>query len=345
MLPASRHFSRGLGRPAIRRFAAGATAALLSALLSAPFSPGQDKTDDDVTTISVDVQVVNVLATVRDKQGQIVSNLTRDDFILEEDGKRQEIRYFARQADLPLTIGLLVDTSVSQEGVIGPQKRAAARFFEEVLRQDKDLAFLISFDVDIELLQDLTNSRKLLRTALQRLRVQGSRGGLHPGPVPQSRRPVGTALFDSVYLASREVLKGQVGRKAVVLISDGNDYGSRVKREEAVEAAHRADVVVYGIRYFDREFYFRAGASGGGGGSTLNKFAKATGGNLFEMKKKMTLKQIFDQIQQELRNQYSIGYHSNQDPGVQGFRKIQLRAKRKDLKVQARAGYYVGESP
>ncbi len=345
MPPASRHSFRGLDRTAIRRLAAGATAVLASAVLSAPLLPGQDETDDDITTISVDVQVVNVLATVRDKQGQIVSDLTRDDFIIEEDGKLQEIRYFARQADLPLTIGLLVDTSVSQEGVIGPQKRAAAQFFEEVLRQDKDLAFLISFDVDIELLQDLTNSGKLLRTALQRLRVQGSRGGLHPGPVPQSRRPVGTALFDSVYLASREVLKGQVGRKAVVLISDGNDYGSRVKREEAVEAAQRADVVVYGIRYFDREFYFRAGASGGGGGSTLNKFAKATGGNLFEVKRKTTLKAIFDQIQRELRNQYSIGYRSNQDPGAQGFRKIQLRAKRKDLKVQARAGYYVGESP
>ena len=333
---ASRNSFSGLG---------GAAAAAALVFFSTLLAPGQDNPNDDVTTISVDVQVVNVLATVRDKKGRIVSDLTRDDFIVEEDGKPQEIRYFARQADLPLTIGLLVDTSVSQERVIGPQKQAAAQFFDEVLRQDKDLAFLISFDVDIELLQDLTNSGKLLRTALQRLRVQGSRGGLHPGPVPQSRRPVGTALFDSVYLASQEVLKGQVGRKAVVLISDGNDYGSRVKREEAVEAALRADVVVYGIRYFDREFYFRAGASGGGGGSTMNKFAKATGGNLFEVKKKMTLNAIFDQIQQELRNQYSIGYRSNQDPGTPGFRKIQVRAKRKDLKVQARAGYYVGESP
>ena len=335
----------GPARPSRRRAVGSAATVVAFAVLLTPYSSGQDNPDDDITTISVDVRVVNVLATVRDKKGQLVSDLTRDDFIIEEDGKPQEIRYFARQADLPLTIGLLVDTSVSQERVLGPQKQAAAQFFEEVLRHDKDLAFLISFDVDVELLQDLTSSGKLLRSSLRRLRIQGSRGGLHPGPVPQSRRPVGTALFDSVYLASEEVLKGQVGRKAVVLISDGNDYGSRVKREVAVEAAHRADVVVYGIRYLDRAFYYRAGSFGGLRGGTLNKLAKATGGNVFEVKKKMSLRAIFDQIQEELRNQYSIGYHSNQDSGPSGFRKIQVRAKGKDFKVQARDGYYAGEAP
>ena len=315
------------------------------AALPAAFLTAQDNAGDNAATITIDVEVVNVLATVRDKKGLLVSHLTRDDFILEEDGKPQEIRYFARQADLPLTIGLLVDTSVSQERLIGPQKQAAAQFFDEALRHDRDLAFLISFDVDVELLQDLTNSRKLLRNSLQRLRVQGSQGGLHPGPVPSSRRPVGTALFDSVYLASREVLQGQAGRKAVVLISDGNDYGSRVKREEAIEAAHRADVVVYGIRYLDHDFYFRAGVPGAAGGSTLKKFANATGGNLFEVKKKLPLKTIFEQIQQELRHQYSIGYRSNQNPGQAGFRRVHLRAKPKNFKVQTRSGYYVGETP
>tara|TARA_Y100000588_G_scaffold394477_1_gene515153 strand:- start:4052 stop:5029 length:978 start_codon:yes stop_codon:yes gene_type:complete len=309
-------------------------------VLSPTHLSAQTTTDSKIPTISIDVQVVNVLASVRDKSGQLVNNLTRDDFVVVEDGEPQEIRYFARQTDLPLTIGLLVDTSVSQERVIDPQKQAAAQFFEEILRHDKDLAFLISFDVDIELLQDLTNSRKLLNTSLQRLRVQGSRGGLYPGPVPQSRRPVGTALFDSVYLAAQEVLRAQVGRKAVVLISDGNDYGSRIKRKEAIEAAHRADVVVYGIRYLDREFYFRAGSSGGGGGATLKKIAKATGGNLFEVKEKMPLRAIFTQIQKELRNQYSIGYRSNHTPGPPAFRRIELRTKRKDLTVQARNGYY-----
>ena len=147
---------------------------------------------------------------------------------------------------------------------------------------------------------------------------------------------MGTALFDSVYLASREVLQGQVGRKAVVLVSDGNDYGSRVKRNEAIEAAHRADVVVYGIRYLDQEFYFRAGSSGGGGGSTLKKIARATGGNLFEVKRDMPLKEIFKQIQEELRSQYSIGYRSNHTTEQSGFREIQLRTKKKGLQVQAR---------
>ena len=309
-------------------------------VLSPTHLNAQATIDSEIPTISIDVQVVNVLASVRDKHGQLVNNLTGEDFVVVEDGEQQEIRYFARQTDLPLTIGLLVDTSVSQEHLIDPQKKAAAQFFEEILRQDKDLAFLISFDVDVELLQDLTNSRSLLSTSLQRLRVQGSRGGLYPGPVPQSRRPVGTALFDSVYLAAQEVLQAQVGRKAVVLISDGNDYGSRVKRKQAIEAAHRADVVVYGIHYLDREFYFRAGSSGGGGSATLTKIAKATGGNLFEVREKMPLRAIFTQIQRELRNQYSIGYHSNHAPGPPVFRRIELRTKRKDLTVQARNGYY-----
>ena len=244
--------------------------------------------EEDVT-ISVDVDVVNVLATVRDKQGRLLTGLTKEDFVLEEDGRPQTIRYFTRQTDLPLTIGLLVDTSISQERLIEPQRRASFQFFSQVLRHKKDLAFLISFDVDIELLQDLTDSQKLLGAALNKLRVQGSRTGLHPGPVPTSRRPVGTALFDAVYLAADEMMTPQVGRKALILISDGIDYGSRMKRENAIAAAQRANVAIYGVRYYDNQFYNRSvrtgrhrsstiSLGGGGGSSTLKKLAKETGG-------------------------------------------------------------------
>jgi VWFA-related protein len=295
---------------------------------------------DEESTIRVDVDVVNVLATVRDKKGGLVNNLTKDDFVLVEDGVPQQITYFSQQTDLPLTIGLLVDTSVSQQRLIEDERSASFQFFQQILRNRKDLAFLISFDVDVELLQDLTDSSTLLHHGLEQLEIQGSSGGIMPSPVPTSGTSPGTVMFDAIYLASDEMLKGQVGRKAIVLISDGNDYGSRLKIEDALDAAHHSDVVIYGVRYFDREFYFRAGAMGGGGFGTLKKLGRETGGNIFEVSKKKPLKEIFDEIQAELRSQYSIGYTSTRGASDGGFRKIELTTKNKNLKVSARNGYY-----
>ena len=291
-------------------------------------------------TISVDVEIVNILATVRDKKGRLVNDLPKDAFILEEDGKRQDIKYFAQQSDLPLTIGLLIDTSVSQQRLIHEERRAGSQFFKQVLRHKKDLAYLISFDVDVELLQDLTESKRLLADALDNLEVQGGGGGVHPGPVPTQGRAPGTVLFDAVYLASDEMMRGQVGRKAIVIISDGVDYGSRVKRDTAIEAAHRSDVVLYGVKYYDHGFYYRAGGFGGGAGGALKKLARETGGGVFEVSRKRPLQQIFDQIQQELRSQYSIGYTPVNDSDEPGLRRIKLKTKRKGLKVQSRTGYY-----
>lgn len=302
----------------------------------------QEREPTEDAVISVDVEVVNILATVRDDKDLLVTDLGKDDFILEEDGKQREIRYFSRQTDLPLTVGLLVDTSVSQERLIRDEQRAASQFFSQVLRLKKDLAFLISFDVDVELLQDLTASARLLENGLGNLQVQGSGGGIHPGPVPTSGKPVGTAMFDAVYLASDEMMRRQVGRKAVILISDGLDYGSRVNREEAIEASHKSDVVVYAIRYYDRGFYGGGfgGVSLGGGSGDLKKMARETGGNVFEVSRKWSLQRIFDEIQQELRSQYSIGFTPQDDAGRPGLREIKLRTRRKGLKVQARSGYY-----
>ncbi len=316
---------------------------LLATSAATPWLNGRADAQEGIqedAVISVDVNVVNILATVRDGKGGLVKDLSKDDFILEENGKRQTIRYFAQQADLPLTVGLLVDTSVSQERLIGEEQRAAGQFFSQVLRLDKDLAFLISFDINIELLQDLTGSQRLLERALGDLQVESSSRGMHPGPVPSSGRKVGTALFDAVYLASDEMMRQQVGRKAVVLISDGMDYGSRVSREEAIEASHKSDVVVYGVRYYDRGFYYRQGGFGGGGSGALKKMARETGGNVFEVSRKRTLRQIFDEIQNELRNQYSIGFSPEGGAGGSGRQEISVRTRRKGLKVQARTGYY-----
>src|SRR5712691_8132157 len=213
-------------------------------------------------TIKVDVNLVNILCSVRNKSGGLAGNLERKDFTLFEDGKQQEVKYFTRETDLPLTIGLLVDTSKSQERLIDTERRAAYEFFSKVLRQ-KDEAFLIQFGAEAELLQDSTNSPKLLQNGLNQLRLSVPLGGLHPGPVPTQQNLAGTILYDAVYLAANEKLKGEVGRKAMVLITDGVDTGSKITRDKAIEAAQKADAIIYSIYYVDRMAY---GTFGGGGG-------------------------------------------------------------------------------
>lgn len=318
--------------------------ALAAALLPGAAPQQRDPKPEEVPTISVDVDVVNIVFTVRNKQGGLVGNLEKSDFTVEEEGRPQSIRYFSRQTDQPLTLGLLVDTSVSQGNIIEQERMASSQFFSQVLRAQKDQAFLISFDVNVELLQDMTDSARLLRGGLDKLQVNaGGGGGLHPGPVPTAGKPRGTLLHDAVYLAADDVLKRQVGRKALVLISDGNDYGSQMTVKQAIEAAHRSDVIVYSVLYVDRGFYQRAGpigmVGGFGGGGSLKKLSEETGGKLFEVNRKRPLKAIYDQIQEELRSQYSVGYTPSSEGGA-GFRRITISARNRDLKVQARAGYY-----
>ena len=192
----------------------------------------------DAPTIKVDVDLVNILFNVRSKHGGLIGNLEKNDFTLFEEGKQQDIKYFTREADLPLTIGLLIDVSRSQENLIGIEQNAATQFFGSVIRP-KDLAFLISFGSDAELLQDYTNSPKLLKAGLEGLKVNSSTGGLHPGPVPTAYSPWGTILYDAVFLAASDQLKGQVGRKVLVLITDGEDEGSRYKSSRRLKRHRR----------------------------------------------------------------------------------------------------------
>jgi len=343
-----RRFGGNVGGPrAVKSYMANwqiharATGSLLAVLCAAVYfwlpSPTAAQQDP---VISVDVEVVNILATVRDKKGKLITHLKKEDFRLEDEGKLQEIKYFSRQTDLPLTVGLLVDTSLSQERLIYEERRAGAQFFSQVLRHKKDLAFLIGFDVDVELLQDLTESRTLLRSGLEKLEVQGAGRGIHPGPVPASGQRTWTALFDAVYLASSEMMRDQVGRKALILISDGVDVGSKVRQEEAIEAAQRADIVLYGIRYYDRRAYYGRGGFSVGGGGSLKRLAKETGGSVFEVSRKQPLEKVFDAIQEELRSQYSLGYSPSDTSGKPGPRKIKLRTKQRGLKVHSRKEYY-----
>jgi VWFA-related protein len=296
---------------------------------------------DPPASIKVDVDVVSVLTSVRDKRGALVGNLEKSDFTVLEDGKPQTIKYFSRETDLPLTIGLLVDVSGSQRNLIETERNAASQFFSQVLRQ-KDLAFLISFGEECELLQDSTGSQRLLNQGLKDLRPASGVQGLHPGPVPTAGGPRGTVLYDAVYLAANDKLKTEVGRKVLVLISDGVDQGSRLSLNQAVEAAQRADTVIYGIEYSDPGAY--GGMFGGGGGGTLRKRAEETGGHAFRVDRRTTLPQIFKEIQDEMRSQYAIGY-TPANPAKDGsYRKVDVKLANKELKAQARKGYYA-ESP
>jgi VWFA-related protein len=312
--------------------------ALAPAIAQQPQEPAPEP--DTAPTIKVDVDVVNILASVRNKKGGLVSTLTRDDFSLEEDGKPQTIKYFARETELPVTIGLLVDVSRSQERLIEIEKDAATQFFNQVLRKS-DLAFLISFGEEVELLQDYTASPRLLKSGLEGLRVNAPVGGMMPGPVPTIYKARGTVLYDAVFLAADEKLKGQVGRKVLVLITDGVDQGSRLKIQEALLAAQKADAIIYSIYYSDPGAYSSFGF--GPTDAALKRMSEETGGRVFKVDRKRPLDDAFAQIQEEMRSQYAIGY-SPTNPQKDGtYRRIEIRTREKDLKVQARKGYYASK--
>jgi VWFA-related protein len=319
---------------------------MLALLLAPALLLGQDApSPQDAPTIKVDVDVVNILFNVRDKKGALIGNLEKGDFSIWEDGKQQEIKYFNRETDLPLTIGLLIDISASQGNLIEIEKDAASQFFGQVLRS-KDLAFLISFGPDADLLQDYTNSPKLLRAGLDGLKVNTDfGGGLNPGPVPTIYQPKGTILYDAVFLAASDQLKGQVGRKVLVLITDGEDQGSHYKIRDAIDAAQRADAILYGFYYVDRAFYMGHGLTFGGvSDSALRQMSEDTGGHVFHIDRKLPLQEAFRQLQDEMRSQYAIGYTPTNGAKDGTFRRIEIKANNKDLKVQARKGYFASKS-
>src|SRR3954452_7788503 len=271
-------------------------------------SPSQDSQD---ATIRVDVDLVNILFTVKAKKGgALIPNLEKNNFTIYEDGKQQTIQRFSRETDLPLTLGLLVDVSASQERLIDVERQAASAFFSSVLRK-KDEAFLISFGKSTELLQDYTNSAKQLNAAMRDLQGDGPPPmvGRNPvpvntGPIPPPGAPKGTLLYDALYLASNEKLKTEVGRKALILITDGEDQGSTYNIKTAIEHAQKADAIIYSIYYVDHAFYSRGMMSfGGGGEGQLRKMSEETGGHVFSGSSKHPWKEVFDQIQEDLRNQ------------------------------------------
>jgi VWFA-related protein len=328
--------------------------------------------EQDKPTFSTGVKVVNLFANVRNKTGAIVKDLTKDDFLLDEDGRAQQIRYFSQESDLPLTLGLLVDTSGSQRRLIEEERAASYRFFEQVLRPEKDVACVIHFDFEVELLQDITSSRRLLEKALENLASPAQPrqqqqypqqspypypggGGRRRGGMGGGRPPMGgggggghsgggTMLYDAVLLAADELMRKQSGRKALILLTDGVDTGSKVSLSSAIEAAQRADTLVYSILFEDPEAYGgvfgRMGTHMPNGRKVLEQISRETGGRLFEVSKKQTLAKIYDEVDEDLRHQYSLGYSPDRTEAGGGYHKIRLTTKEKGLIVQTREGYY-----
>ena len=286
----------------------------------------------DQPVFSVDLKLVNVLATVRNKTGSLIGDLSKDDFLLAEDGRPQSIRNFSRETNLPLTLGLMVDTSGSQQRVMDAERGACLRFLDQVVREQKDHVFIMQFDSTVQMRQDLTSSVGKLDDALayvdtetqRQLRLRGS---------------AGTLLYDAVAGVSDTVMSKQTGRKALIVLSDGVDFGSESTLNDSVDAAQRADTLIYSILYSDPGAYGVFG-SGRDGKRVLERLSNETGGSFFEVSKKQTVDQVFGILEEELRTQYSLGYVSDKPATISEFRTIQLTAKPKGLVVQARHRYW-----
>ncbi len=307
-------------------------------------APDQNQDQDQsAETLKVNVNVVQLFFNVKDKKGALIPNLKKDDFHILEDGKPQTVKYFAAESNLPLTLGILIDASGSQARVLDMEKQVGGDFLSQILR-DKDLAFVISFDVDVDLLQDFTNSVHLLKAALNSAKINTAGGGgtgipgLGGGTIPTQGTPRGTLLYDAVYLASHDELSQQVGRKAMILLTDGEDQGSRLKIRDAIEAAQKSDSIVYVLLCADRGFY---GFGGYSGDREMRKLTEETGGRVIEVGNKFEkLRQGFDQIANELRSQYNIGYTPTNSKLDGSYRKVEIKTDNKDYRIQARAGYY-----
>jgi len=287
---------------------------------------------EEQPTFSTDVKVVQVLATVTTKKGQIIRDLTKDDFVLAENGRKQTIQYFSRDSDLPLTIGLMVDTSMSQQRVMNAERSASARFFEQVLRPNKDQVFIVQFDMAVMIRQELTSSLRKLSDALVQVDTP-SRADLY------RQQGGGTLLYDAVIKASKDLMQHQQGRKALILLTDGVDTGSDATLADAIDAAQLADTLIYSILFSDATFYALS-FEGGNGKNVLMRMSRETGGGFFEVSKKQSIEQIYGAIQDELRSQYSLGYVSDTPVRVSEFRKIALTTDKKDLVVHARDRYW-----
>jgi VWFA-related protein len=313
---------------------------------TAPAAPVEDQS---VATFKLEVNLVNLFFTVKDKNGALIPHLTRDNCAVQEDKAPQKIKNFVAETNQPLTLGIMLDTSGSQYRVLPLEQQAGSAFLERVLKP-KDQAFLLSFDVNVDLLQDFTSSPRMLAQAMDKAEINTAGGngaggppGLGGGPVPTYGTPKGTLLYDAVYLAATQKLNQETGRKAMIILTDGDDQGSRTKINDAVAAAQRANAIIYVILIADTGFYGNFGM-GYSGYSAAKKLAEETGGRVINVGNNgKKLEAAFRQIEDELRTQYVASYTPTNANLDGTFRHISVECHRDDgdgLKVQVRKGYF-----
>jgi VWFA-related protein len=344
--------------------------------------PSAKPADTPATTLKVQVREVILPVTVRDKKGQAVPNLKAADFTLNEDGRAQTIKSFTRETNLPFRLGLLVDTSRSQESALPAERTASGKFIDQMLSQAADKAFLLHFDHEVELLQDFTGTKSKLHHELDEMSTSTySNDEPSTGGSPNGHRRGGTQLYDAIYLASNELMLKETGRKALIVLSDGVDRGSKETLNEAVDAAEKANVSVYTVYFKGEQEHSGSGLGqggghhgggggypGGGGGypgggghrggqpggsnephvdgkKILEQLAGRTGGVFFEAKKKDSFDEVYAQIGEELHGQYLLTYTPDKvtDGDSEGFHKVALKAKDDKLDVITREGYYSKE--
>ncbi|MGA2086914.1 MAG: VWA domain-containing protein, partial [Terracidiphilus sp.] len=307
-------------------------------------APPPSPEEESVATFKLNVNLVDVFFTVKDKAGNLVPHLTKDDCTVTENKEPQKLKSFVAETNQPLTLGILLDTSGSQYRVLPLEQEVGSQFLERVLRQ-KDEAFLISFDVDVDLMQDYTNSARQLSRAMSKAEINTAGGngaagipGAGGGTVPTIGTPKGTVLYDAVYLASNTKLNQESGRKAMILLTDGEDEGSDRKIGEAIAAAQRSNVLVYTILIADRGFY---GSFGYNGYSAMKKLTEETGGRLIDVGNNgKKLEAAFQQIEDELRTQYVATYTPSNTKLDGTFRHLGVECRGDGMKVQVRKGYF-----
>jgi VWFA-related protein len=307
-------------------------------------APAPAPDEEPVTTLKVNVNLVDLFFTVKDKAGNLVPHLTKEDCTVSEDKVPQTLKSFVAETHQPLTLGILLDTSGSQQRVLPLEQEVGSQFLERVIKA-KDEAFLLSFDVDVDLLQDYTNNTRLLTRAMDKAEINTAGGngaagipGAGAGTVPTIGTPKGTLLFDAVYLASNQKMNQETGRKAMILLTDGEDEGSRIKINEAIAAAQKTNVMLYTILIADRGFY---GGFGYSGFSAMKKMTEETGGRLIDVGNNgKKLEAAFQQIEDELRTQYVASYTPSNTKQDGGFRHIAVECRGDGMKVQVRKGYF-----
>ena len=286
-------------------------------------------------TLRVRVNLVNTYFSARDKGG-FLTGLHKDDCEITENKEPQTIKNFTQEKSLPLTIGLLLDTSGSQQNVLPLEQESGAEFLKSVLTT-KDEAFLISFDINVDLLSDYTNSSRELTRALNKAQINTGAG---TGSVTGNVTPKGTLLYDAVYLATHEKLHDEAGRKVIVMLTDGGDQGSQVKLKEAIESAQKANAIIYVILISDYGGFGMGGYTFGNPAGDMDRLTRETGGRVINIgHNAKKLDEAFAQISDELRTQYLVSY-TPKNPDFDGtFRNIAITCG-KDVKVQARKGYF-----